>query len=85
MHLENTNKSLREVVEVAALYGPVREVEFSSKHLHAQEREDNNEEEEEEEEGGNGTDWVDQRGHEAAQRCPVPGTQKQTAGTLDMN
>lgn len=49
MHLEHTNESLWEVVKVAALQGPVREVEFASKHLHAQEREDNNEEEEQEE------------------------------------
>lgn len=49
MHLEHTNESLWEVVEVATLQGPVRKIEFASKHLHAQERKDNYEEEEEEE------------------------------------
>lgn len=49
MHLEHTNESLWEVVKVAALQGSVSKVEFASKHLHAQEREDNNEEEEQEE------------------------------------
>lgn len=71
-YLEHADERLRKVVEVAAPWSMIGEVEFSPKHLHPQQREDDNEEEEEEEQRGDGAHRVQKRSHEVTQRGPVP-------------
>lgn len=74
-YLENTDEGLREIVKVAASGPVIREVKFTPKHLHAQERENDDEEEKEEEQGGDGAHRVEERSHKIAQRGPVPAKQ----------
>lgn len=62
-HLKHTDQGLRKVVKVTAPGSVVREVEFTPKHLHAQEWEDDDKEEEKEEQGGNRANGVEERGH----------------------
>lgn len=73
-YLEDCNKRLWKVVEVASLYFLVRKVEFTAEHLHAEQSEDDDKEEEEEQERRDGAHRVQQRHHQVTERRPVPNT-----------
>lgn len=71
-YLEDTDEGLGEVVKVASSYFRVFKVISASEELHAQQGENDNEKKEQQQEGSDGADGVEQRGHQIAQRCPVP-------------
>lgn len=54
----------------------VLKIKLAPKELHAQQGKNYDKEEEEEEQRGNGADRVEQRGHQVAQRCPIPGKRR---------
>jgi len=74
LHLEHSEQRLGKVVKGAA--SGLVEVEFPPKELHAQQGEDNDEEEEQEQQGCDGTNRVEQRGHQVGQRVPISMTGK---------
>lgn len=80
-YLEDTDEGLGEVVKVASSYFSVFKVISASKELHAQQGKDDDEEKEHQQERSDGADGVEQRGHQVAQRCPVPeGEEQQSRG-----
>lgn len=83
LYLKHSDEGLRKAVKGAAGFGLIWEVEFPSKHLHAQQGEYDNEEEEEQQQAGNGTYRVQKRSHQITERCPVSrGTQHQSNNSM---
>jgi len=82
LYLEHSDKGLREAVKGAAGFGLVGKVELSSKHLHPQQGENDNEKEKEQQQAGNGTDGVQERGHQITERCPI--SRKHSNSTISL-